>query len=365
MEDIVQSDQARISQLKQEVQQLSESIADRRTSGLTAGYAGLYATLSEKYMELYRLKYDEYYSFESSRENLNKAVEMAGDSDLQYLAKRAEIYVDAQFLVAADKDLATLRNALSKRPSQLSASDRAYFKSICEKLASKLERFRKIEDARNEIDQMRRGMTERQLRGKDDGGLPFKELSDLYMELFELNNDQDAFDSAIENINVAVGRVEWEGDRSKYYEYVARRAELCIDARAYDEAERDITTLRNEMSKMPSVLEKHAIDAKALRDELQPLEGQYDDLKRQIRSLRDLLDDNKWAVVAAKKASAALPTYIDSLGEKLAVKLESSESASTRSPQGGGRTRRALRSQPRVQSGRRMSPMKSRASNAT
>jgi predicted RNase H-like nuclease (RuvC/YqgF family) len=151
--------------------------------------------------------------------------------------------------------------------------------------------------------------------------------------------------------------VEWEEDRSKYYEYVARRAELRIDANAYEEAERDITTLRNEMSKMPSVLEKRANEAKALYEQLKPLEGQYYDLKGQISSLRDRLSDKKWSVDAAQKAPVALQKYIDSLGEKLAAKLESSESASTRSQQGGGRTLRARRSPQMVQRKRRMQPM--------
>jgi len=352
-----QERQERASQINLEVEQLRDSIAERVSQGNTDGYAGLYATLSDKYMELHRLKYH-YYAFDWSMESLNKAVEMAGDSDLQYLAKRVERYIDAYYRVEAERDLATLRKALSKRPNPaLSSANRAYLQSVCEKVDAKLKRLREIDDAREEIAQMKRGMAERERRGKEDGGTPYKALSDLYMDLFELNNDKDAFDSAIENLNVAIRRVEWEDDRSNYYEYVARRAELCIDANAYDEAERDMTTLRNEMSKMPSVLEKHANDAKALHEQLQPLEGQYYDLKQQISSLRDRLSDKKWVVEKTKKASVALPKYIDSLGEKLAAALESSEGASTRSPQGGGLTLRARRSPTtRVQPKRRMSP---------
>ena len=150
-------------------------------------------------MELHRLNKYHYYAFDWSMESLNKAVEMAGDSDLQYLAKRVERYIDAYNRVEAERDLATLRKALSKRPNPAPSSEnRAYLQSFCEKVDAKLKRLREIDDAREEIDQMKRGMAERERRGKEDGGTPYKALSDLYMDLFELNNDKDAFDSAIE-----------------------------------------------------------------------------------------------------------------------------------------------------------------------
>ena len=370
--DNSQSEQERTSQLNLkvehlnlEVEQLRGSIAERASQGNTDGYADLHATLSDKYMELHRLNKYHYYAFDWSMESLNKAVEMAGDSDLKYLAKRVERYIDAHNLDKAEIDCVTIRKALSKRPNPaLSSANRAYLQSVCEKVDAKLKRFREIDDAHKKIAQMERWMAERQSRGEQDGGTPFKALSDLYMKLFELNNDQDAFDSAMENVNVAIRLVELEKDRSNFYEYVVRRAELCIDANAYDDAERDITTLRNEMSKMPSVIEKRANEAKALHEELKalheqlkPLERQYSNLKQQISDLRDVLSDKKWAVEAAKEAPNALQKYIDSLGEKLAVALKSSESAPTRSPQGGGRTRWARRSPPMVKRKRRMSPM--------
>jgi chromosome segregation ATPase len=292
------------------------------------------------------------------------------------LAKRVEIYIDAyHYRHKAEEDLAKLREALSIRSNPaLSSADRAHFQSVCEKVDAKLKRFREMDDALAEIDharaeivRMQRWIYDRQSRGEQDGGTLKKDLSDLYMKLFELNNDKDAFDSAMENINEAIRLedVEWEKDRSKFYEYVVRRAELCIDANAYEDAKRDIATLRNEMSKTPSVLEKHANEAKALQEklkalqeQLKPLKVQYDNLEKQISHLRDVLSDKKWAVGAAKKAANELQKYIDSLGEKLAAKkLESSESASTRSPQGGGRTRRARRSSPIVNRKRRMTPI--------
>jgi chromosome segregation ATPase len=369
-----QSDQKRIAELNSEVDQLHSLINKRQKQGPVDCNAGLYATLSDKYMELHRLK-SSIYAFEWSIESLDKAVDMAGESDLQYLAKRVEIYIDAyHYRHKAEEDLAKLREALSIRSNPaLSSADRAYLQSVCEKVDAKLKRFREmddalaeIDDARAEIAQMKRWMHDRQSCGEQDGGTLYKALSDLYMKLFELNNDKDAFDSAMENINEAIRLedVEWEKDRSKFYEYVVRRAELCIDANAYEDAKRDIATLRNEMSKTPSVLDKHANEAKALQEklkalqeQLKPLEVQYDNLKKQISHLRDVLSDKKWAVGAAKKAPNELQKYIDSLGEKLAAALESSESTSTRSPQGGGRTRRARRSSPIVERKRRMTPI--------
>ena len=127
--DNSQSEQERTSQLNLEVEQLRGSIAERVSQGNTDGYAGLYATLSDKYIELHRLNKDHYYAFDWSMESLNKAVEMAGDSDLQYLAKRVERYIDAYNLVEAERDLATLRKALSKRPNPaVSSANRAYLR---------------------------------------------------------------------------------------------------------------------------------------------------------------------------------------------------------------------------------------------
>jgi chromosome segregation ATPase len=294
-----QSDQKRIAELNSEVERLHSLIKERQSQGPMDGNAGLYATLSDKYIELHRLKYGTH-SFDLSIESLGKAVDMAGESDLQYLAKRVEIYIDAyHYRHKAEEDLAKLREALSKRSNPaLSSADRAHFQSVCEKVDAKLKRFREMDDALAEIDHARAEIVrmqhliyDRQSRGEQDGGTLKKALSDLYMDLFELNNDKDAFNSAMKNINEAIRLedVEWEKDRSKFYEYVVRRAELCIDANAYEDAKRDIATLRNEMSKTPSVLEKHANEAKALQEQLKalqeqltPLEVQYDNLKSRL-----------------------------------------------------------------------------------
>jgi chromosome segregation ATPase len=200
-----------------------------------------------------------------------------------------------------------------------------------------------------------------ELRGelREHGSKPYMELSGMYMELFQLNNDHVAFDAAIQNINHAIQLVEreWHQDTSKF-EYISKRANLYIDAEKYDDATNDITTLRYAMSRMPEKLASENIEREELQNQFETQNHQLIELRKQKRALDTQLDElqtsfralnrkkatNKLAIDDASAAYKGLTEYVDYLDKKLASKFESRTSAFNQSPQRGGRSRRANRS---------------------
>ena len=130
----------RISQLEQIIKRDEEEVNERHTRGRPVVQSA-YAALSDKYHELFLLNNDTN-AFHSAIENINQAMAMSDELELQYLAKRADIYIGADAYEQAKQDITTLGTAISNLtyPHRFRGIYRIYIEHIRKKFASKYER---------------------------------------------------------------------------------------------------------------------------------------------------------------------------------------------------------------------------------
>ncbi len=117
-----------ISKLEQEIISDEKNIEDRIKRGRKITQSAYYV-LSTKYNKLFLLNKDEK-AFNSAIDNINKAILMNSEEDLQYLAQRADIYISSEKYDKAEEDITIIRNLISNMPSCL---EKLYVESIIKK----------------------------------------------------------------------------------------------------------------------------------------------------------------------------------------------------------------------------------------
>ena len=92
-----------------------------------------------------------------------------------------------------------------------------------------------------DIELTKKDITDRKNRGKDIIPAKYYVLANNYNKLFELNRDDNAFKSSIDNINLAIDLSPHE------LQYSATRAKFYMDVDNYEQSKEDIDNIRDKI----------------------------------------------------------------------------------------------------------------------
>ena len=98
-----------------------------------------------------------------------------------------------------------------------------------------------------DIERSKNDITDRKNRGKDITPAKYCILANNYNQLFKLNRDDNAFESSIDNITLAIDSSPHE------LQYSATRAKFYMDVDNYEKSKEDIDNIRDKIDLLTGI----------------------------------------------------------------------------------------------------------------